>query len=537
MVDEESLVGSLFAGRFTIEALLGTGGMGTVYLARHEVLNRAFAIKVIKRNLIRDPDIASRFRREARAASRIEHPAITSVFDFGHTEDGCPYLVMEYVSGPSLDDVLRSEGALPLPRALDILHQIAVGLAAAHAGQVIHRDLKPQNIVLASNVARPDAVKILDFGLAKIIDVDASETTHRGLTFGTIEYMAPEQCTGEGLDHRADIYSLGIIAFEMLAGRPPFAGTLFQMVNQHLTAPPPTLSAFAGRPELAPLVDAIVLRCLAKRPEERFPDASSLARELERARVGPERPRGATRAARTRTESFLPQIPSATPEIATLPTLLPTPSAHLGLPSWPPPAPSPEDETNVDATPGGGLFFRDSQRFLDVDEVACVVRDRGLGSSEISEVLALRLQSEDRAFEIEANLAALRRSIEETERAARLREARLRQALIQIEHEREGIASSSAVGAGPTGAPVKLDENAREIMATLRRIAENLEAQLPSLQRALAEAEKQLEEENDHLALHEERLLSLLLAVHADHRHDLDPELSALFDQAGISSD
>jgi serine/threonine-protein kinase len=284
---EESLVGSLFAGRFHVDALLGVGGMGAVYLARHDVLQRQVALKVIRTELLADLQALGRFRREARAASRVVHPHVAQIHDFGYSEEGVPYLVMEYVEGPALADLLCRSGRLPLKRALDVLLQIAEALAAAHGAEVIHRDLKPENIVLATGQARPDHVKILDFGLAKILDSDGSSgLSTQGILFGTPEYMSPEQAQGGVLDHRTDLYSLGIVGFEMVTGTVPFAGGALEVIRGHAQRMPPAPSAISGRGELAPAFDALILRCLAKRPDERPASAAALAEEIRGLQLG-----------------------------------------------------------------------------------------------------------------------------------------------------------------------------------------------------------------------------------------------------------
>ena len=273
MAEEDLPVGSVFAGRFCIERLLGVGGMGSVYLARHELLHR---------ELLSDLGMMARFQLEARAACRIEHRSVTRVHDFGHSEDGVPYLVLEYAPGPTLAAVLEEEGLLPLPRAIGLLAQVAEGLAAAHAVDVLHRDLKPGNIVVQAG----DRVKILDFGLAKIVGADAPPSlSTQGFLFGTPEYMSPEQVAGAKLDARTDIYSLGVLAFGLLTGREPFEGAALDVMTAHVKSPPPIPSVVSGRAELAPELDQLVLGCLEKRPADRFASAGHVAEELRRLQV------------------------------------------------------------------------------------------------------------------------------------------------------------------------------------------------------------------------------------------------------------
>jgi serine/threonine protein kinase len=279
MADDQLEAGSIFAGRFRVERLLGVGGMGAVYLAQHEVLHRPVALKLLHRELLGDLGMMARFQLEARAASRIEHPCVTRVHDFGHSEDGIPYLVLEYAPGPTLSAFLDEQGRLPAPRAVGLLAQVAEGLAAAHAVDVLHRDLKPGNIVVQAG----DRVKILDFGLAKIVGADAPPSlSTQGFLFGTPEYMSPEQITGARLDARTDLYSLGVLAFLLLTGREPFEGTALDVMAAHVKSPPPVPSVVAGRAELAPELDGLVLACLEKSPADRIASAVEVAEELRR---------------------------------------------------------------------------------------------------------------------------------------------------------------------------------------------------------------------------------------------------------------
>ena len=279
--DTSPLIGTLFAGRYRIEALLGSGGAGEVYLGWHEVLRRRIALKLIHASLQLDPRVLARFRREARAASKISHRNIPHIHDFGHSEEGRPYLVMDHVEGPTLAAVLAQQGALPVPRCVQILQQIADALAAAHAAGVVHRDLKPDNVMLQDCEDGPlQLVKILDFGLAKEPAADTVELTTEGSFYGTPEYLAPELIAGREVDHRADIYGLGILAFEMLSGSVPFAGKLFEVLNAHLKQQPPAPSDAAPKAEIPAALDRLVLRCLAKDPAQRFATAALVLAEL-----------------------------------------------------------------------------------------------------------------------------------------------------------------------------------------------------------------------------------------------------------------
>lgn len=279
---EAALEGTLFAGRYRIEARLGAGGHGEVYLGRHEVLGRRIALKLLHASVQADPKLLARFQREARAASRIRHPNIPHVHDFSYTDAGRPYMVMDHIPGQTLTRVLADGGPMALPRCLDILAQVARALEAAHRVGVLHRDLKPDNIMLVAG-AQPgqERAMVLDFGLAKILASGSLDLTTEGSFQGTPEYIPPELIEGKELDHRADLYSLGVVAFEMLAGRPPFEGRLMSVLRGHMEQSPPTPSRASGRADIPRALDGLVLRCLAKEPADRHATAAAAAAELE----------------------------------------------------------------------------------------------------------------------------------------------------------------------------------------------------------------------------------------------------------------
>jgi serine/threonine protein kinase len=287
----DPLVGTSVDGRYQVMGLLGEGGMGTVYEVRHKMLGRTFAMKVLRRDIAREEDLAARFINEAKATGSIKHPHIVSITDFGHLDDKTPYFVMEMLVGQTLAQVLKQEGALEMSRAHAILLQLSGALAQAHSSGVIHRDLKPENVFLARpavgvTVGLEDDVRIVDFGAAKVIGT--SRITKTGIVFGTPHYMSPEQASGQPVDHRADIYALGVIMYEMLTGRVPFeAETYMGVLTQHMFVrpkPPSTLRQDQGT-ELGALED-ITLRALEKKPEDRYQTMHGLAADLEKASRG-----------------------------------------------------------------------------------------------------------------------------------------------------------------------------------------------------------------------------------------------------------
>jgi serine/threonine-protein kinase len=274
----DPLLGQTLAGKYLVEKLIMRGGMGAVYRGKHVLMDKTVAIKVLRPALAVDDDVVARFSREAKAASRISHPHAVSVTDFGESENGVVFLVMEYLDGRTLKQIIRSEGPMPLTRVVEIIRQVTGALDAAHGQGVVHRDLKSDNIMV-SQTNGGDWAKVLDFGIAKIqqpANVKDADLTAPNLVIGTPQYMSPEQCSQtQPLDARSDIYSLGVIVYEMLAGRVPFTGESVTMIMmQHVQDPPP--SVLAARPDLPPAVDKVITRALAKHPDDRFQTAGEL---------------------------------------------------------------------------------------------------------------------------------------------------------------------------------------------------------------------------------------------------------------------
>jgi hypothetical protein len=265
-------------GQYQLKGRLGTGGMGEVYLAEHALLRRPCAIKLIRPDKLGDPKNLVRFEREVQATATLTHPNTVQLFDYGHAEDGTFYYVMEYLPGLTLDQLVKQHGPLPPARAVHILRQVCGALGEAHAIGLIHRDLKPGNIIVCERGGLHDVAKLLDFGLVlpRGIEPDGEKLTQEGTIPGTPAYMSPEQAgSKENLDGGSDIYSLGCVAYFLLTGQAPFAGrSAVRILAAHLyelPAPPGE-----RRPGLPEALQAVVLRCLAKDPVERFPSARSL---------------------------------------------------------------------------------------------------------------------------------------------------------------------------------------------------------------------------------------------------------------------
>jgi serine/threonine-protein kinase len=282
----DPLIGETIDGRYEVIGVMGEGGMGTVYEVRHVTLGRRFALKVLRRD-IADAEHTARFLQEAKAAAAIGHPNIVAVSDFGEVRPSgpdsapVPYFVMEFLTGISLATLLRVEKTLSPQRAAGILLQCASGLAAAHAAGVIHRDLKPDNVFLTPT-AEKEFVKLLDFGVAKM--VGQGRLTRAGMVFGTPHYMSPEQAAGQSVDHRADVYALGVILYECFAGHVPFeADTYMGVLTKHMFATPEPINQAAPDASLLGALGPIAMRCLAKSPADRYANMVEVAAAIEQA--------------------------------------------------------------------------------------------------------------------------------------------------------------------------------------------------------------------------------------------------------------
>ena len=275
------LVGAIVADRYHVLRKLGEGGMGQVYLAEHVKMGRQSALKVMNPAMVKDADAISRFNREAANASRINHPHVADVYDFGETADGIIYLAMEFVDGLALTKLLEQEGPLAPARVAAIVRQAADALAVAHDMGIVHRDLKPDNIMITRDRDGSDCVKIVDFGIAKAADNAAQKVTKTGLVIGTPEYMSPEQLSGDKLDGRSDIYALALVTFNMLTGRLPFpADTVQESMIMRLTEAPRKLAEMRPDVTWSGEVQAVLDRALERDATKRFATASEFGREL-----------------------------------------------------------------------------------------------------------------------------------------------------------------------------------------------------------------------------------------------------------------
>jgi serine/threonine-protein kinase len=268
-------------GQYALKRKLGAGGMGEVWLAEHALLKRPCAMKFIRPNLAADPETAASFAREVQAVTGLTHINTVRVYDYGRAPDGAFYYVMEYLHGPTLEKLVRETGPLPPGRVVYLLRQVCGALAEAHAAGLVHRDLKPGNVIVAALGGQRDVAKLLDFGLVQDLTADAADRlTRSGTVLGTPAYMSPEQAAGESaVDARGDVYALGAVAFFALTGRPAFQGkSLGLLLAAHRSEAPPALTDV--RPDVPADLAAVVAHCLAKDPNDRFPSAADLDRAL-----------------------------------------------------------------------------------------------------------------------------------------------------------------------------------------------------------------------------------------------------------------
>jgi HAMP domain-containing protein/predicted Ser/Thr protein kinase len=277
-VGAETVPHALFANRYEVLGTVGKGGMGVVYRARDRQLDEVVALKVVRSEVMKeDPTLLDRFKQEIKLARRITHRNILRTHDFGETA-GTPYISMEYLEGVTLKDLLRNKGALPLGVGLRIAKQMCQGLEAAHQQGVVHRDIKPQNILI---LPESGDLKIMDFGIARVSEMEAgaSGLTTAGTVMGTPDYIPPEQAQGNPADFRSDIYSLGVVLYEIFTGRMPFSGdTVMAVVLSHIQKPPPPPRTL--NPKIPPELEAIILRCLEKQPDRRYQSVADILKDL-----------------------------------------------------------------------------------------------------------------------------------------------------------------------------------------------------------------------------------------------------------------
>ena len=322
----ESYVGKEIAGQFRIVKRIGAGGMGAVYKAEQPQMNRHVAVKILHAKYLSRADLVSRFRREARAMSHLSHPNTARVFLYGQLDDGACYFVMEYLEGMNLAQLVRAQGPMPTKRALPVMIQVCGALQEAHSAGIIHRDLKPENIFLTQQGGIEDFPKVLDFGLAKVTEREMRPgslvLTREGMIFGTPEFMSPEQARGRTLDGRSDIYSLGLIFYELLTGQLPFeAAQSMEYINHQVNTPPIPLGQRVPGRSFSPELERVVMKTLEKDPDHRYQTAAQFAEALQGTQERPSS--GAFRS--------VPAAPRPTP--APAPVSAPAPVAPVQKPN------------------------------------------------------------------------------------------------------------------------------------------------------------------------------------------------------------
>jgi serine/threonine-protein kinase len=277
---QDPLIGQVLDGRYKIESVLGEGGMGIVYKAVHTALRKPLAIKVLRPEVSKKDEIVARFKQEAQSASQIGNQHIIDISDFGELRDGSTYFVMEFLNGQSLTKALEA-GRFSLERTVYVAKQLCKALGAAHEIGIVHRDMKPDNVQLIERGDDKNFVKVLDFGIAKVGGQN-SKLTQAGQVFGTPHYMSPEQCAGTAVDHRTDIYAVGVILYELATGQVPFdADNLMGILTKHLYENPIPPHELPPPVNVEPALEAVILKCLAKKPEQRYQSMAELAADLD----------------------------------------------------------------------------------------------------------------------------------------------------------------------------------------------------------------------------------------------------------------
>ncbi|MBN2722634.1 MAG: serine/threonine protein kinase [Deltaproteobacteria bacterium] len=393
-IPPDPLIGKKVGDKLTLLEKIGKGGMGTVYRAKHEILEREFAVKVLRSDMRRDPVVVERFKREARAASRLEHPNVVYISDFDQLNDDRFYIVMEYIRGKSLRDVLQSTGPFELQRACSILCQVSDALDYAHEKGVIHRDLKSENIFVTT-IRGEEKVKILDFGLAKLVSdaLDLQSITSEGQIFGTPETMAPEQITSGKLDHRVDIYALGVLTYEMLVGKPPFSGPMLQVLMAHKKQQPPKICE--SRTDIPDVIDNMVQRAMEKEPERRFSRAAEM-------------------------NAVFSMVLDDMKERGKKITLVGANSKELRLP-----VASFEFESN-----SFDMEYREC-----IMEIGEHLRDRNICSDKLNEMLELITDTVTSISHLKDNISSMENQLEKIESNGRGRASKLRHAIISLNME------------------------------------------------------------------------------------------------------
>jgi serine/threonine protein kinase len=447
-MDDGPLTGTTLAERFEIKELLGEGAMGEVYRAEHDTLGLQYAVKVLQEHVAEDERVVARFKREAHAASRLDHPHAVQIYDFGRTDEGLFYLVMEFVDGPTLASVISETAPKPMPRwrGVRLLVQVAQALQAAHTANIVHRDLSPSNVRIAKHRGDEDMLKILDFGLAKVLADVENPLSMTGEVFGTPRYMSPEQARGESVDHRADIYALGVLAFEVFTGRPPFTYDLLpQLLQAHMDEAPPKPSSLLSIdiPPLPAVLEAVILKCLEKTRDGRPDTVDEVLEILEQVLEAAPQPRavppdvgkvletsrsGSSWAGTTHSWSpgdFAPTIPQTGP-------VLDSPSMHPGDPAY-------------------RIWYWSQALKLATSIAERLVRDE-LATPGLPKLLTKLEESEDRTVGAEADVALVEAELDELEAEIHQKAFDLKNEIVGASMTLDSLIAQDGASDGPQAA-------------------------------------------------------------------------------------
>ncbi|MGM0596236.1 MAG: serine/threonine protein kinase [Myxococcota bacterium] len=446
------LEGKKLGDKLTLVKKIGHGGMGSVYKARHEVLERIFAVKILRSEMRKDPVIVERFKREARAASRLEHPNVVYISDFDQLVDGRFYIVMEYIPGTSLCKVLKQDGPMALKRGLRLLLQVSDALDYAHEKGVIHRDLKSDNIILKKG-RRGEVVKVLDFGLAKIISnaLDLQKITSDGQIYGTPESMAPEQIASKKIDHRVDLYALGVLTYEIFTGKHPFTGPLFRVLMSHKKEKPPALSEFR---EVPGLLEELVFKAMEKNPDDRFSSAREMYEIYE----------------------------TVLKEVKGTESINPIPYYKIR-------------SRITGSSNKNNLEYLKNQFNQTVMEISEHLRDRKIGSSQITKILANVLEIKEKYYNYISKKTFTRSRLDELEVISRERTATLRHAIISLNLEYKTLAEDP-----------RQSEERNDILFQLNELENRLKKVSEEYNQEEEKFEKQIDKYNKKLENYEYKL-------------------------------
>ena len=479
-------IGDELDGRYRILDHLGSGGMGEVFLAQHIALHRTEALKILKSSLASTQESVTRFRREARATNRLQHPNIVRVYDFGQLPDGRFYLSTEYVDGENLASLLANNGPMPAGRAVRILAQLADAMAHAHERGVVHRDLKPGNLMLISKRKRSDVLKVLDFGIAKIIapDYEDSVASSSDMFYGTPEYVAPERLQGAAINPSVDIYAVGCIGYEMLTGAAPFEGRPMEVLHHHMSTEPAPPSSRCSPGSVSEMLDAVLLHCLEKKPVDRYQSAANLAATLRQLPCYKETGPVSTplpRLPKGKQQKGLEHAPTQEldapdTELLTLDTISETEATETG---WDSTQPNWHDSTDIPTNPPWMSAPKTDQYrenyHAALRALAEALIDNGCNDVPlIIAVAAVASADDDLAAQV-SQLDDIERRISEAEETAKKRESSLRFALAELRFERDRAAK-----AGEAQNP-ELQEQIKGLESRLTHLSADLRSSISML--------------------------------------------------------